>query len=233
MKRNLFSKKLSFVILTGMFILVSMSSGVGAKTTATTDQILPTADTYVDEFNPDTNYGTQTTMSVEHSVTGFSTGLDQEAYFIYDVSSFSCDTKVQLALYTISSATLTLAIHEVTNTSWTETGVTWNTKPAYANTTVASEPAQDNKYTYFDLTSMVTSHQGGKMSFAVVSATDSTNFVMIDSKDNVINNKVYDGPYLNCVGTVGQTPTTSAPGLTAVLLGASMMIAVVFRKRKF
>ena len=120
MNRKICSKKLSFVILLGMFILVSMSSGVGAKTTATTDQILPTADTYVNEFNPDTNYGTQTTMSVEHSTTSF-IGSDQEAYFIYDLSSFSCETKVQLALYTISSATLTLAIHEVTNTSWSET----------------------------------------------------------------------------------------------------------------
>ena len=232
MKRNIFSKKLSFVILTGMFILVSMSSGIGAKTTATTNQILPTADTYVDEFNPNTNYGTQTTMSVRHSETGFSVGMDQEAYFTYDLSSFSCDTKVQLALYTISSATLTLAIHEVTNTSWTETGITWNTKPAYANATVVSEPAQDNKYTYFDVTSMAQSHQGGKMSLAVVSTTDSTNFVMIYSKDNVINNKPYDGPYLSCVGTVGQTPTTSAPGLTGGLLLVSVVAIVTFRKMR-
>ena len=186
----------------------------------------------MNEFEPTTNYGSQTTMTVEHSVSSFGTGTDQEAYLTYDLSSFSCTTKVQLALYTISSATLTLAIHEVTNTSWTETGITWNTKPAYANATVVSEPAQDSKYTYFDVTSMAQSHQGGKMSLAVISATDSTNFVMIYSKDNVINNKPYDAPYLSCVGTVGQTPTTSAPGLTSGIVLASVVAIVTFRKMR-
>ena len=81
MKRKISSRKLSFLILTGMFILVGMGSGAEAKTTASTDQILPTADTYVDEAQPTTNYGAQTTMTVEHSATGF-VQTDQEAYFI-------------------------------------------------------------------------------------------------------------------------------------------------------
>ena len=100
------------------------------------------------------------------------------------------------------------------------------------NTTVASGPAQDNKYTYFDITSAVQSHQGGKMSLAVVSATDSTNIVMIDSKDNTINNKTYDGPYLSCVGTVGQTPTTTAQELTGAVLLVSVVAIVAQRKMR-
>ena len=81
MKRKISSRKLSFLILTGMFILVGMGSGAEAKTTASTDQILPTADTYVDEAQPTTNYRPQTTMPLDQSATRF-VQTDPEAYII-------------------------------------------------------------------------------------------------------------------------------------------------------
>ena len=232
MKTRKNKKLLILSITVSMFLILGIASGSGASVAGTGTQILPTADTYVNASQADANYGAQTTLLVEHSETGFSAGLDEEAYFIYDVSSMSCDTKVQLSLYTISSATLKLAIHEVTNTSWSETELTWNTKPNYEQTTINSTIAQDNKYTYFDITTLAQSHKGGKISFAVVSESDSTSSVWIYSKEYQINDKPYDAPYISCVSTVGQKPTT-APGLTVILLGTSMMMAVVFRKRRF
>ena len=55
---------------------------------------------------------------------------------------------------------------------------------------------------------------------------------MIYSKDNIINNQTFDGPYLSCVGTVGQTPTTSAPGLTEGIVLVSVAAIATNRKMR-
>ena len=95
------------------------------------------ADTYLDQTNSTTNYGTATTMGVRNR-----NGQARRSMVQFDLSGIpagSTITAATLELYaTAAPATAqTLNVHHVTGT-WTETGVTWATIPTYAGTADAS-----------------------------------------------------------------------------------------------
>ena len=104
------------VILLLLSIIGSSIAGTGATNT----QILPTADAYVNQNQPDVNYGTVTSLFVQNYTSSY-LAYNQEAYFTFDLSQLSCTTQVQFAIYTIASATLTLELNQVTDTTWQET----------------------------------------------------------------------------------------------------------------
>lgn len=87
----------------------------------------PIADSYVDSYLPNQNYGTSTTLRVMGEATNYRTLLK------FDFAD--------IALATINKATLRMYVNvylggpwnnvsRATNNSWTETGVTWNNQPS-------------------------------------------------------------------------------------------------------
>src|ERR1051326_6570954 len=94
-----------------------------------TNTLLPVADAYVQNgTNGNLNFGTATTLAVKAS------GSNQvrEAYLRFDQSTIS-GTILGATLRVVPTTTndpLYHAVALVTNNSWIETGITWNTKPS-------------------------------------------------------------------------------------------------------
>jgi hypothetical protein len=163
-------KKLILIVLLAILlapITQTTSSGtltnVGATNTIT---IYPIADSYVDQYNPTSNYGGKDGLEVGRSTNMFH--LEQKAYLMFDLSvipSGSVITSAQLQLYPwYVTETQNIGAHYCSDNSWTETGITWNNRPSYSVTptnvqTVAAQGTWYNWIVTNDVSNTYTSAQ--------------------------------------------------------------------------
>lgn len=100
-------------------------------TTGNTLNFLPAADSYVSDLYASKNYGTLQVLHVDGK-TPTTTSPKQITYLKYDLSKLSGKTitgaKLQVRISDGTSSTQT--VHAVTNTGWSETGITYSNKPA-------------------------------------------------------------------------------------------------------
>ncbi|RTL32544.1 MAG: bifunctional metallophosphatase/5'-nucleotidase [Burkholderiales bacterium] len=94
----------------------------------------PVADAQVASGKPTTNFGTGTNMYVQSSST--SIYGDERSWVKFDLSSLPAGLTVnsaslQLWDWKSTGAALPVEVRTGTSDSWTETGLTWNTQPAY------------------------------------------------------------------------------------------------------
>ena len=95
-----------------------------------------TADSYVNQALPGTNYGTATTMYIQAKTKTAKRALAQ--FDLSSIPSGSTINSATLELYAASIVgTTTLNVHRITGT-WTETGVTWTNQPSFTSTADAS-----------------------------------------------------------------------------------------------
>jgi hypothetical protein len=127
------------------------------------------ADAYVDQNTPATNYGTGTSLAVDGTS---GAGGAQHAYLRFNLGGLSGTvTSAKLRLYAKDGSSNGPKLY-ATGTSWTETGVTWTTKPASAGAALGDTAAvATGTWMEYDVTSLV---QGtGAYSFVLVpDATD-------------------------------------------------------------
>lgn len=99
-----------------------------------------TADAHVYSANPATNYGTATQLYVEDAPSGDL--QDRVAYIKFPVSALGTITSVKLILTCTSvdagTPPPTVELRQVTSDTWTETGVTYNTRPSDTGTRTSS-----------------------------------------------------------------------------------------------
>jgi hypothetical protein len=106
---------------------------------ATTVVTTPTADAYVrDGASASTNFGTDTTLVIKNSTSGF----NRRAFLKFDLTAVSSVSLAKLRLFgsfAATTGTSPVTAHQVADTSWSETGITWNNQPAIgaAMTTVS------------------------------------------------------------------------------------------------
>ncbi len=106
-------------------------SGPSDPATATTPvppktlTFTPVADTWVQQSSPTTNYGSRTTVGVDGSPI-------KEMLLKFDVAGLygRAVQSATLRLYCVDSSNIGGEFHVVPDSSWTESGVTWNTAPA-------------------------------------------------------------------------------------------------------
>jgi hypothetical protein len=92
----------------------------------------PTADTYVRSgVNQDTNYSTLATLEIKKSANP-ADDFNREIYLKFDLSSVTSIQNAKLRLYGSAGSPeiVTTDIYSCSNTSWSETGITWANKPA-------------------------------------------------------------------------------------------------------
>ena len=90
----------------------------------------PIADSYVSTSNLTGNYGTQTTMKVREG-DGSSANPNYRTYLKFDVSGISGTVSaVTLRLCVTDASANVETISVVSNSSWTETGITYTNAPA-------------------------------------------------------------------------------------------------------
>jgi len=129
-----------------------------------------------------TNFGNDAQLIVKLSNT---TGNKREGYLKFDVSSLPSDpsaiTNVKLRLngkLSASGASPIVGVFGASNTSWGETAITWNTKPATSGSALATKTISGTTAAWYewDITSYVkTARQNGQQFVTLVlRATNAT-----------------------------------------------------------
>lgn len=169
----------------------------GDPAAAATSTFTPVADTYVQSTTASTNYGTSTQIVVDNSPV-------RRTFLRFTVTGVSGQvTSAKLRLRTISGnngSSTGGTFKAMTNTTWSETGTTWNNQPAIDGATLGSigSVAKDTWYEV-NVTSVVTGN--GTFSFGATSSNSDGAYY--DSRESGA-----DAPQL--VITTGTTPSPSA-----------------------
>ena len=121
----------AFLLVALLGLLVVPASALDNVIGSKTVNLYATADATVNLSNPDANYGSQASLEVHID------SYLSYAYMMFDLSSIppnaeilSAYLKAYLSYFTgyVSS----LGVHRSMDTSWTESGITWNNKPSFA-----------------------------------------------------------------------------------------------------
>ncbi|HEY0009244.1 MAG TPA: fibronectin type III domain-containing protein, partial [Tepidisphaeraceae bacterium] len=188
-----------------------VTAAIPASTTTT--DVGPVADAHVrNGIYAGNNYGSASPLEVKVDSTDFT----REALVKYDLTAYDNASQVKLQFNALRSntqpANVTLNVRPISSTSWTESGVTWNTKPAYGATlgtvvvsAITSSPLE------VDVTPYVQAElaAGRKtISFAIVGSVTNVNHVHIQSKEGGA------GPLLRVTSSATQLPPAAPSNLT-------------------
>jgi hypothetical protein len=144
-------------------------------TAVSTGQLVftPAADARVEQANPTTNYGTATVLMVDTSPMA-------ESYLRFDVAGLSGPIqKATLRLWVLDPTTNGPPVYSCGSATWTETGITWNAKPA------ATSPRDDKGsiaagvWIEYDVTPFVT----GNGSLCLALSPQSSNGLDLSSRE--------------------------------------------------
>jgi len=136
------SKKLRniFILILVVMLTIGLSSGFGS---AATYQIFPTADAsvYSSASVANVNFGTDYVILVY--IAGSTNNLYAYSYLKFDLSSIpSTENITDVILYvycwTTTPTIPTIQLRPVADTTWLETGITWNNKPSYGDLIVST-----------------------------------------------------------------------------------------------
>lgn len=157
-----------------------------AAFTVTGAALAPVADGYVrDGTYADTSYGTATTLVVKNA-TG--SGFSRRSYLAFDTSSLiGSPTSATLSVHGFVSDSggtgAVVTAHGVADASWTEAGLTWNTRPAPgpsgADATVTAVPS----WLTFDVTAQVTEAAPGPVTIGLGQSAPGL-AVVLNSREN-------------------------------------------------
>ncbi|MFE1310639.1 DNRLRE domain-containing protein [Streptomyces sp. NPDC058755] len=178
--------------------------------TAATTTFTPVADTYVQDSTPSTSYGTSTQFVVDNSPV-------RQSFLKFTVSGVTDPvTNAKLRIRTVSGNNGSSnggTFKAMTDTTWSETGTTWNNKPAIDGATLDTlGSVVKNTWYEIDVTSLVT----GNGTFSIGATSPNSDGAYYDSRESGA-----DAPQL--VITTGTTPpptTTPPPSGDPVLVGA-------------
>jgi hypothetical protein len=140
--------------------------------------------------DPGTNFGS---ASVLFSATNGTAWYNDDAYVKFDVGGApavkSAKLRVRAALTSTSEGALTMAVYPVADTSWTESSITWNSKPARGGSPLSSTSvATDSYVTYeLDVTSYVAAQKAAGqavVTFALHDPSATNARVLMQSKES-------------------------------------------------
>lgn len=141
--------------------LVLSSTSASAATPVT---VIAGADSYVDSALPTTNFGTRTSFPVDNSP-------QQTAYLKFDIpDGTDLSGGVKLKIFAQSNHSTGVTSYRVPNTTWTETGITYDNKPTVGEASGKSGPLAASAWAEIDVASAVEST--GKVSLALKTASN-------------------------------------------------------------
>jgi hypothetical protein len=134
----------------------------------------PVQDAHTIQASPDVNTGSNTKLSIRSDK--YSTAMNGYQMFDVDVEGmlvFSANLK----LYCTQNP-IVLTVHEVADTNWTETALTWNNQPSMGDV-IDSHSVGQNVWEVFDVSSCVTGD--GRISFGLMN--NEASYSLVDSKE--------------------------------------------------
>jgi hypothetical protein len=149
-------------------------SATTLSSAGTSEVLTPIADAYVNSASPATNYGSSTSLYVDAD------GI-RSSYLKFDLNGLSGTvTSATLQLYAGSSQSTGYQVYSVADTSWSESAITWNTKPPMASTSSGSSgPVTTGTWTSVTVPiSAVQAALGGKLSLGL-QTTSNTNLKLL------------------------------------------------------
>ena len=151
------------LLLTGL-LLATTASTTSTEASADTSVLNPVQDAYTRSDTPDGNFGTGQTLHIDGSPVSV-------AYLKFDVAGLTgAPSKATLKIFVTVSSTTSINASPVPDTTWTETGLTWNNRPAPGSPSIPSPtPITANTFLSYDVTSLV--HGNGLVSFAIDTAS--------------------------------------------------------------
>jgi hypothetical protein len=136
--------------------LTTLSDSITVRVKDTSGMIEPIADSYVRDgsANANTNFGTQTGLVVKKDGSGF----NRITYLKFDLSDYTKVDTAKLRL-TIQSGNINATVTQwqlwkCDNDNWTETGLTWNNKPA-TTTLLGTIPGKRSGVAEWNISSIV------------------------------------------------------------------------------
>lgn len=125
----------------------------------------PTADAYTMRTSSRSNYGRRTTLLVDRSP-------ESRTYFKFSLTGLAGKTIVgaKLQLKAVDPSDAGGRLHRVSNTSWSETSISWSNQPSYASAVIGSiGTVVVGTWYEIDVSSQVTGN--GTLSFALESTS--------------------------------------------------------------
>ncbi len=125
----------------------------------------PVADAYVFQTNPTTNYGTSNLLRADGSPI-------MRSYLRFNITGVNGTvTRVTLRVFANSAHSTGYNIGNVTNNTWTETGINYNNSPVIGSSVGSSGSFGAGVWTTVDVTSLVTGNGTLNLGLYTTSAT--------------------------------------------------------------
>jgi hypothetical protein len=138
---------------------------------------LPVADAYVSSGHPDSNYGDLTELHVDASP-------ERRAYVRFNVQGVSgAITRVTLRLFSQTSSSTGYEVHLVTNNTWNELTLTYNTAPPFGGIAGSSGSIGTGAWSTVNITSLVS----GNGLISVALTTSATDTLILASRETGAN----------------------------------------------
>ncbi len=151
--------------------------------------LLPIADSYVrDGAFTNSNFGT---TNILQCLTTTTNGNNRDIYFKFDLTDVSNISSAKLNVFAGlgGSGAVSNTVYSVTNTSWLETNITWNNKPARVTALTTNSVTGTNWY-LFDVTGFIQSQKNVGSNVVSLALHDPTNYTLlisINSRENTTN----------------------------------------------
>jgi hypothetical protein len=149
---------------------------IQTNTSTTLPTIVAEADSRVPEAKPDTNLGKNPTLYVD----GGATDPDIESYIRFTVTGISGTVSSATMRVYVTDATRNGPALYTTSNDWSETGITWNNRPARTSDMLEDKGALTlNTWVDYDVTNIIT----GDGTYSFVLATDAADILGLSSRE--------------------------------------------------
>ena len=150
-------------------------TSTNTQTPATTLTFVTNADAYVNQSSSSTNYGNATTLQVDGA-----SDPDLESFIRFTLTGISGTVQsARLRVYVTTNGSANGPAVYATGTSWTETGITWNNRPARTSGALDNKSTiSTNTWVEYNVTSLIS----GNGTFSFVLAADSTDGAVFSSR---------------------------------------------------
>ena len=138
----------------------------GARATSATSRFSPSADAYVSQAKPTSNFGTATTLRTDASP------KLERSYLRFDVTQLPGSvTKATLRVYANNRDRSGYTVRSVASTDWSEDGITYANAPQPGAVVASSAAVARGSWTSVDVTGFV--HGDGVLSLALIASGSS------------------------------------------------------------
>jgi hypothetical protein len=151
-KMQNYSISRKFAINIGVILLaISMILPVHVQAADTSMKFTPSADAFVLATSPDNNFGSNISLRVDNSP-------DTRSYLRFEITGLNASQIVsaKLRVYANSANTTGYSVQVVDDTSWTESGITFQNAPPIGDEIVKSSSFKKAVWTEVDITPFIT-----------------------------------------------------------------------------